>query len=419
MPSKPSKADTDAAKINFSNNCNLKKEKLILFKSAVVSAVNALKPNPSSKKRARKKQELDDLDTIASRITANYNTILARFQGPGTEWEAWHCFVGTELVYAVRPRAWVMAEITGGPVLQNRKLSLFAFRSALSSVQDTLKQQSKPETNVLHAVDPDPDHMDRTEIIKVRTDMDDIMYNAFADACRIAMAKKHAQSRVAQTAATKECSSSSSSVSSTSTSSSSSSSSSSSASASITTNIDLSFADAAMYIRSRLEMMEVFGGEWHVVAAKANKGELQGGRACSANIDADAKKATIVTGGGVRIFAFQHADNAPSDETCSNKCMELMTSKKRSATIFFMFAFMFLYFMLGKMEALQCLKGDDGTNNIPFVACTAEKIEWAETIEAGRTGVLVAALGFFVVGSVLKTMKASQSRNQTRFLKRQ
>ena len=401
---------TSTVRVTFSNY-SLKKDKLILFKAAITSAVNNLEPRsssttPLSKKRSRKNDldRRDDLDTIASRIAAKYNEICTRFQGPGTEWEAWHCFVGNDLVYAVRPRNYVMCEVTGGPVLKERKLSLFAFRSANSSTQENLRQQSIPANNVLHDVDPDPDHMDRTQIMKVRTDMDATTYNAFADACRIAMAKKHAQGRAAS--ATSE---------------------------DVATLVNSSFADAAMYIRSRLEMMEVLGGEWHVVAAKANKGELKGGRACSANVDSDAQKVTIVTGGGVRIFAFQHADNAPSEDTCLAKCTDVLTSKKRTVTMLIMFALMFVYFMLGKMEALNCLEGGSRTSHVDGVGggsggkfngdfvlpCNADEVKWAQNIDAGRSGVLVAALGFFVVGAVLKTVKASKGRSQKRFLKSQ
>ena len=59
------------------------------------------------------------------------------------------------------------------------------------------------------------------------------------------------------------------------------------------TGYDASFADGAMYIRSRLELLESFGGNWHVVAAKANKGEATTGRPCSACIDADGHKVCI------------------------------------------------------------------------------------------------------------------------------
>ena len=39
-------------------------------------------------------------------------------------------------------------------------------------------------------------------------------------------------------------------------------------------------------------------------------------------------------------------------------------------------------------------------------------------IDSARTGTLVAALGFFLIGAVLKTMQASRSRAANRSLKR-
>ena len=389
---------------------NLNRDQKVIFKAAIKAAVEELKSNKQLTKKKSRKFVEDDLDTIASIITAKYYTMYDRFKGPGIEWQQWHCFVGTDIVYAVRPRAFIMATIKGGPVLKDRSLSLFAFRSAISSVQDQLRKKSKPDTNALHSIDPDSDHMDRTEVIKVRTDMDDIMYNAFADTCRIALAKKHAQNRNAATSSTTRTKNTTSINTTTTTT--------TTTKSTETKDIKFStshtdFADAAIYIRSRLEMMDVFGGEWHVVAAKSNKGELQGGRACSSQIDSDAKRATIVTCDGVRIFAFQHADNAPSEDTCSNRCWDVMTSKKRAVTMFIMFGLLLVYFMLGKIDAIKCLNGGGGNGDI-IVTCTAEMIDWANTIEAGRTGILVAALGFFLIGAVLKTMNASRSRSRKR-----
>ena len=315
---------------------NLSGKKLSIARGAIISAVQDLEPKTAASKKRSRKREDDDLDTIASRIVASYNTIHERYKGKGTEWEAWHCFVGTDLVYAVRQREYVKAEITGGNVLQERKLSLFMFRSCSTTVQDNLRKKSKPDENILHNIDPDPDHMDRTQISKVRTDMDSAMYNTFESVCRIAMAKKNVQNRQDEVSSTPSSSSS-------------------------------SFADAARYIRSRLEMMEVFGGEWHVVAAKANKGELSGARACSANIDASASRVTIVTGGGVRIFAFQHADNSANGDGCIATMTEFMTTKSRSVSYLIMFVLMGTYFFLGNMEALQC---SDNNFDVVAIVCT-------------------------------------------------
>ena len=389
---------------------NLKKEQLWLAKSAIVSALKDLAPKTAASKKRRKNNNDDELDLIASRIIAKYNTVNEKYKGNGIEWEPWHCFVGTDIVYAVRPRQYFMAELTGGTVLQDRKLSLFAFRSAPKKVQDELRNKTKPESNALQNIDPDPDHMDRTQIVKVRTDMDGTMYNAFEDVCRIALAKKHAQNR--QYDASSSSSTAQSVVSpiiATTT----------ATATTIATKLSSTpassstFDDGAMYIRSRLEMMEVFGGEWHVVAAKANKGELSGARACSANIDADASSVTIVTGGGVRIFAFQHADNSPTGDGCCSMCIELMTTKSRTFSMLIMFALMFAYFLLGKIEALKCLEGI----SIDLI-CNEETLGWANTVETLRTGVLVSALGFFVVAAVLKTLKASKHRAQHRSLKK-
>ena len=78
-----------------------------------------------------------------------------------------------------------------------------------------------------------------------------------------------------------------------------------------------------------------------------------------------------------------------------------------------MFALMFAYFLLGKIEALKCLEGV----SIDLI-CNEETLGWANTVETLRTGVLVSALGFFVVAAVLKTLKASKHRAQHRSLKK-
>ena len=206
---------TPAVKVIIGNT-NLSKEDLRVAKAAILTTVKALVPNnnksknkskSSQRKRARNNnnnnnnndddddkedEEKDDLELLASRIIVNYNSIREQYKGRGTEWQPWHCFVGTDLVFAVRPRSYFMAEITGGSVLKKKILSIFCFRSATTSSQNDLRKKSKSQEPVaLHDVDHDPDHMDRTTITKVRTDMDDIMYNSFEDVCRITIAKKY------------------------------------------------------------------------------------------------------------------------------------------------------------------------------------------------------------------------------------
>ena len=204
---------TPAVKVIIGNT-NLSKEDQRVAKAAILTTVKALVPNnnksknkskSSQRKRARNNnnnddvdeedQEKDDLELLASRIIVNYNSIREQYKGRGTEWQPWHCFVGTDLVFAVRPRSYFMAEITGGSVLKKKNLSIFCFRSATTSSQNDLRKKSKSQQPVaLHDVEHDPDHMDRTTITKVRTDMDDIMYNSFEDVCRITIAKKYVTS---------------------------------------------------------------------------------------------------------------------------------------------------------------------------------------------------------------------------------
>ena len=129
---------------------------------------------------------------------------------------------------------------------------------------------------------------------------------------------------------------------------------------------------------------------------------------------------TIVTGGGVRIFAFQHADDSSDGDGFCTALEKILTTKSRTVTLMFMFALMFVYFCLTKDESLRCLNGvvstdaseseSGGGGGVIDLSCTEEVVEWAKKIEIAKTIVLVLALAFFMAAAVMKTMKAARGR---------
>ena len=120
---------------------------------------------------------------------------------------------------------------------------------------------------------------------------------------------------------------------------------------------------------------------------------------------------TIVTGGGVRIFAFQHADDSSDGYGCCTALEKILTTKSRTVTLMFMFALMFVYFCLTKDASLRCLSGGgEGGGGVIDLTCTKEVMEWAKKIEMTKTIVLVLALAFFVAAAIMKTMKAARGK---------